>query len=148
MTYCNLVQVEQFSPGDCAPAVIVQWLCEIGRAGRFLHYVENHHPRQWDLCCALEEALIEAKVNDGWEIVVGRIDGDGESQGWLASDGWVILPYGPERAQYGSDLGIWAEDEFLFLGGVWARTPAADESGIELNRELLAGFFIDQPLGS
>ena len=143
--FCDLIQVEQFSPGDCAPAQVIQWLCETGKSGRFYHLVENH-ARQWEILCALEEALIEARVNKGWVFAVGRIDGDEETEGWLECEDWILMPYGPERAKVGSDMGIWAVNDFP--GVVWASTPAADESGIILNRVLKQGFYIDESLGS
>ena len=147
----SLICFEQHSPGTCYPAQVVIWLAETGRAGLFCHLVENH-AAQWPIACALEEALIDARVNKDWTLVVGRIEGDAETyQGWFESDDWVVLPYSPTRAAFGSDIGVWSADDFYdgeHRPEVWAKTPAADESGIILNRELKLNFFIDRSLGA
>ena len=78
--FCHMVQIEVHSPGECEAAQIVSDLCESGRTGRFLHFIENGMC-QWEVLVALEDALIEAGLNEGWTFVVGRIDGDAETKG-------------------------------------------------------------------
>ena len=147
--FCHMVQIEVHSPGECEAAQIVSDLCESGRTGRFLHFIENGMC-QWEVLVALEDALIEAGLNEGWTFVVGRIEGDAETKGWLEHGGWVFLPYGPERRTSGSDVGIWQVGDFHddIDCVYWAETPAAPESGMLLNRYLKEQFFIEESLGS
>ena len=146
MTFTELIQIDEHGDGLCAPIQTVIWLCESGKSGRFLHFVE-HRAKQWELLCALEDALIDSGKNEGWTFVVGRINDDMETEGWLESEGWVIMPYGPKRAERGSDMGIWKVEDFPDCE-VWAETPCAPESGMILNKYLKENFYISESLGS
>jgi hypothetical protein len=47
------------------------------------------------------------------------------------------MPYGKERRGGGSDIGLWSCDDFYESEPeVLARTNAADDSGIHINRQL------------
>jgi hypothetical protein len=127
---------------------MVMWLAESGKAGRFVHYALEGFP-QWDTLCALEDALIESRVNDGWEFVVGRIADLSDVRGWLECEGWVVVPYGPVGKESGSDIGVWNIVDFTTDVDYteWARADAAPESGTILNRALKEQFRIDESLG-
>jgi hypothetical protein len=132
--FTPLVCIEQHGDGDCDAATVIQWVCETGKAGRFVHFIDCGHTN-WELCCALEDGLIETRQNEGWTFVAGRLAGDKETTGWLTYQDWVVLPYGPERKKSGSDIGIWHESEFEYEA-VYATAPAADDSGIVINAQL------------
>ena len=143
--------IDVVGDAPCEPGATIKWLCETGKTGRFLHMAENH-ARQWYVLCALEDALIDAGVNNGWLFVVGRLGSDQEVQGWMVCDGWAIVPFGPARSKStGYHLGVYelsgwtAEVE----PDVWAATPAEPESGTILNRALRASFHLgpDECLG-
>jgi hypothetical protein len=145
--FCPLIRIEQ-SDGISAAAQTVMWLAESGRAGRFVHNIENS-ASQWETLCALEDALIDTNQNDGWMFVVGQVEDDPEVHGWLTHAGWVVIPLGPEKRKSGTDMLVLRGEEFYTEGvWVWAMTEAAPESGIVLNRELKAGFYIDESLGT
>jgi hypothetical protein len=128
-----LIQVESFSDGTCRGVQTIMDLAESGKAGRLCHYIENAFP-QWDTTCAAEDVLIDNGVHKDWLFVVGTIADDAEVRGWLEFDDWVIVIYGPIRKQSGSDIGVWARDDFDLLDyRVQAFTAAAPESGIILN---------------
>jgi len=138
--FCDVIQFEAHSDGEPNAVPIIGWLCETGKAGRFVHFVTEHF-RQWETLCALEQALVDARQEQGWVFVVGHTPLDAEANGWLEYEDWVVLPYGPMRQQSGSDVGLWRCDEFydIYDGNgpeVLARTDAADESGIYINRQL------------
>lgn len=143
----DLIQIEQHSPGISAAAQIVMWMVESRKSGRLAHYVIEGFSN-WEQACALEDALIDTRQNDGWQFVVGRIDGDDETRGWLEYGDEIVVPYGPERKKAGSDIGVWGRDDFDKLDyTVWALADAAPESGIVLNRILKDMFRIDESLG-
>ena len=131
-----LIIIEQHSDGTPAATGVIQWLIESGKSDRFVHYIDSGYP-QWEILCALEDALIDSRQNEGWTFVAGHIDGDDETGGWLEYDGWVVMPYGPERKKGGTDLGIWRRDDFDILSPVvFATAAAAPDSGIVINRQL------------
>ena len=131
-----LIAIEQHSDGTPAAAGVIQRLIESGKGGRFVHAIDDGHS-QWEILCALEDALIDAGQNDGWTFVAGRIEDDGETRGWLEHDDWVVMPYGPERRKAGTDIGLWYRDDFDALSPVvFATAPAAPDSGIVINRQL------------
>jgi hypothetical protein len=131
-----LIIIEQHSDGTPAAAGVIQWLIEGGKGGRFVHYIDDGCP-QWEILCALEDALIDSRQNEGWTFVAGHIDGDDETGGWLEYEGWVVMPYGPERKKHGTDLGLWRRDDFDELSPVvFAKAAAAPDSGIIINRQL------------
>lgn len=147
--FCELIQFEQFSGGDCDGAKTIMDLVETGRAGRFAHLIECHD-KQWAILCALEDALIDTHNQEGWMFVVGRLAEDEEVEGWLEYDGWVIMPYGPKRAtELGSDVALTTVEDFYEQElEDWARTPVADDSGIILNKVLKEKFYINKSLGT
>ncbi len=131
-----LIIIEQHSDGTPAAAGVIQWLIEGGKGGRFVQYIDDGCP-QWEILCALEDALIDSRQNEGWTFVAGHIDGDDETGGWLEYEGWVVMPYGPERKKDGTDLGLWRRDDFDELSpAVFAKAAAAPDSGIVINRQL------------
>jgi len=146
----DLIQIEQHSGGISTAATIVGWMVESRKGGRFVHYQLEGFP-QWQTLCALEDALIDNDVNEGWEFVVGRIADMAEVRGWMEYDGWVVVPYGPEQKQSGSDIGVWSSVDFTtdVEYDEWARADAAPESGIVLNAWLKQTFHLgpDESLG-
>jgi hypothetical protein len=134
--FCDIVQFEAHSDGDPAAPTIIGWLCETGKAGRFVHYAVEGF-RQWETLCALEQALVDARQERDWTFVVGHTPLDEEARGWLEHEDWVVMPYGKERRGGGSDVGLWRCDDFYESEPeVLARTNAADDSGIHINRQL------------
>jgi hypothetical protein len=143
-----LIQVESFSDGTCRGVQTIMDLAESGKAGRFVHYILEGFP-QWQTLCALEDALIDNGVHKGWTFVVGRIADLPEVRGWMECEGWAIVPLGPVGKQSGSDVLAWNIVDFTtdVDSTEWARTTAAPESGIVLNRMLKEQFRIDESLG-
>lgn len=134
--FCSLVSVE-FSAGCDPPSVkplsIISYLCEAGRAGRFVHFLGEGFP-QWMTLCGLEEALCDNRQNDDFVFVVGSIASEPEIQGWLEYEDYILIPYGPEMQKGGDQMGVWTRADFDELDySVVAFSPAADESGIRLN---------------
>jgi len=149
--FCPLIDFRMFpdrDPDTCAygdsadedafresiPCGIINYLCEAGKAGFFVHFLENGF-RQWDTLCKLEEALVDNRMAEGWVFVVGSLGGDEETQGWLEYEDWIIVPFGPENQKSGAQVGLWRRDDFDLMDySVVAFCPASDESGILLNR--------------
>lgn len=131
--FMRLVQFEQFGDGISAPVDTLRSLAESGRAGRFVHMATEGF-RQWDVTCALEDALIDSRQCDGWLFVVGSIADDPEVKGWLEYGDWIVVPYGPERSKRGSDVGVWHRRDFDELDySITAMAEAGPDSGIKLN---------------
>jgi hypothetical protein len=131
--FVPLVQIEQFGDGVSIAAGIVQWLCEAGRAGRFVH-VAHEGFSNYEQTCALEDALIDAGQCEDWTFVVGTLEGDGETKSWLEYRDEVVVPYGDKRKSTGSDVGVWRREDFDAMDyTVQAVAPAGPESGITLN---------------
>ena len=150
--FCPLISVE-FSAGCDPPSVkplsIISYLCETGRAGHFVHRIENAFP-QWLTLCALEDALVDNKQNEDFVFVVGGVMGEPEIEGWMENGDFILVPYGP-RMQHasGDQMGVWARDDFDELDySVVAFCPAADDSGIVLNQQVKATCPARYPLGT
>jgi hypothetical protein len=142
--FCDVICFEAHSDGEPLAVPIIDWLCESGKAGHFVHFVTEGF-RQWEILCALEQALIDTRQQQGWVFVVGHTPLDEEVKGWLEYEDWAIVPYGPLHQQCGSDVGLWRCDDFYDSDPViLARTPAADESGIHVNRQLKLGKDCDE----
>lgn len=150
--FCPLISVE-FSAGCDPPAVrplsIISYLCEAGKAGRFVHFLGEGFP-QWMTLCELEEALVDNRQNENWLFVVGSIVGEPEIEGWLECDDYVLIPYGPKMQQASGDqMGVWLRSDFDELSySVYAFCPAADDSGMVLNRMVKATCPARYPLGA
>jgi len=136
--FCDVIQFEAHSDGEPNAVAVINWLCETGKAGRFVHFVAEGY-RQWEILCALEQALVDTRQERGWVFVVGHTLFDEDAKGWLEYEDWVILPYGEMRRKAGSDVGLWRCDDFYrdeYSPVILARTDVADESGIYINRQL------------
>ena len=161
--FCEMFSIE-FSAGCDPPSVtplsIISYLCEAGKAGRFVHFLREGFP-QWLTLCELEAALIDNKQNEDFVFVVGSIVGEPEIEGWLeytARDeitdevlqDYILIPYGPKMQEASGDqLGVWTRDDFDELDySVVAFCPAADDSGIVLNRMVKATCPKRYPLGT
>lgn len=133
--FCNVVAFERFGKVECdEPVGIIEWLCEAGKAGRFVHYVENQFPN-WDTVCALEDALVDCRMEENFIFVVGNMKEDVEVNGWLEYEDCIIVPYGPKRQSSGSDVGLYSRDTFDKMEYViHALSECADDSGMKLNK--------------
>ena|GEM_PF-1916843 len=149
--FCDLIDFRMFpdrDPDTCAygdsededafrestPCGIINYLCETGKAGYFVHFLSEGFP-QWMTLCRLEEALVDNRQNEGFVFVVGSLGGDEETQGWLEYEDWIIVPFGPENQKPGTQVGVWRRDDFdLLENTVVAFSPAADDSGMVLNK--------------
>jgi len=130
------------------PCGIINYLCEAGKAGYFVHFLREGFP-QWMTLCRLEEALVDNRQNEGWVFVVGSLGGDEETQGWLEYEDWIIVPFGPDNQKSGAQVGVWRRDDFdLLENTVVAFCAASDESGILLNRMVKATCPKRYPLGT
>ena len=123
--------------GKDEPVGIVNYLCETGKAGRFVHNVENKGS-QWDTLCALEDALVDARQNDGFTFVVGKMKDREEVRGWMEYKDVILVPYGPkDQNLHNSDVGVYSREEFDAMEyTIHAMAEAADDSGIVLNFQL------------
>ena len=134
--FTPLIVMEHHSDGTPVATEVIRWLVGSGRGGRFVNHIDSAGP-QWETLCALEDVLIDSGQNKGWTFVAGHIDGDDETVGWLEYEGWVVVPYGPDRKKGGRDLGVWRRDDFDRLSPVvFATAAAAPDSGIVINRQL------------
>jgi len=134
--FCELISIDVHSDGDCEAAGIIAWLAESGKAGRFVHSIDCG-AKPWESLCALEDALIDTRQNKGWTFIAGQLPGDPEAHGWMEYQGWIVLPYGEEGRRSGSEIGVWSKEDFAELEPViLATAPAADDSGIIINRQL------------
>ena len=133
-----MVSVE-FSAGcdplSCPPLSTISYLCESGKAGYYVHNLQEGFP-QWMTLCRMEEALIDNRQNEDWIFVVGSIVGEPEIQGWLEFGDFILVPYGPlMQHASGDQMGVWLRSDFDELSySVYAFCPAADDSGMVLNK--------------
>lgn len=147
-----MISVE-FSDGCDPPSVrplsIISYLCEAGKAGRFVHFLGEGFP-QWLTLCELEAALIDNRQNEDFVFVVGSVKSEPEIQGWLEHGDFVLIPYGPQMQQASGDqIGCWSRSDFDELEySVVAFCPAADDSGILLNQQVKATCPARYPLGA
>lgn len=143
MSFCPMIQIEQSDDTIVEATQTIIYLCESGKSGRFYHLVENSG-KQWDILCALEDALIANRLNEGWVIVVGELQDDDEVKGWLVKDGYFVIPLGPEAKKSGTDVLVLNYYDFLALNPrIMASCDACDESGIILNKQMKEQFYID-----
>jgi hypothetical protein len=139
-----LVQIEQSNDDVSAATETIQYLCESGKSGRFIHFVENK-AKQWWKVCALEEALVEQRITEDWKIVVGKMETDDEIEGWLICDDWYVIPLGPKGQESGSDVLVLDSWDFLALHPItFASCDVCDESGILLNKQMKENFYLDE----
>lgn len=133
--FCNIISFEQHSDGwPAVPVGVIGHMAKTGKAGRFVHYIGEGFP-QWDVLCALEDALVENDQEKGWMFAVGSMAEDIEVRGWLEYEDWILVPYGPVRKGEGGDIGIWARDDFNELDvTLHAFSPVAADSAIHLNK--------------
>jgi len=150
--FCEMFSIE-FSAG-CDPLAVtplstISYLCEAGKAGRFVHFLREGFP-QWLTLCELEAALIDNRQNEDFVFVVGSITSEPEIEGWLEYEDYILIPYGPKMQEASGDqLGVWTRDDFDQLDySVVAFCPASDESGILLNRMVKATCPERYPLGA
>lgn len=145
----SIIRWEQHGDGEPEAIGIINWLCETGKAGHFVHRITEGFP-QFMTLCALEDALVECKQEDGWAFVCGCIFGDDETKGWLEHGDWIVVPFGPTLQQGGYHGAMWTREAFDALNyQVWALTDCADDSAMVLNRMMRESFRIgpDESLG-
>jgi len=150
--FCEMFSIE-FSAGcdplSVTPLSTISYLCEAGKAGFFVHNLREAFP-QWMTLCRLEEALIDNKQNEDFVFVVGSIASEPEIEGWLEYEDYILIPYGPLMQEASGDqLGVWTRADFDELDySVVAFCPAADDSGIVLNKMVKATCPARYPLGT
>ena len=136
--FCNRVMWKRYGEvkGLHVPLDIINDLCESGKAGRFVHYVENGSS-QWDKLCALEDALVDHRKHNGFMFVVGERNNDIEVRGWMEYSDLIIVPFGPERQKKGMDVGVY--DRSVFDSKpytIHAMTPCSEDSAIHINKQV------------
>jgi hypothetical protein len=146
MHFCNVICFDQFGDEDAPDSPvkdIIEGMCDSGKAGLFVHQMENGFP-QWECLCSLEAALVENGLNKDWIFVVGMIEGDDETEGWLEyahnEDVWVVIPRGPlGKENWGSDVAVINREDFDETDyKVFVFASAADDSAMKMNKILKA----------
>jgi len=136
--FCNKVRWKRYGEvkGLSVPFDTINDLCEAGKAGRFVHYVENG-ASQWDKLCALEDALVDSRKQKGFMFIVGERAGDPEVRGWLEYGDLIIVPFGPVRQESGADIGVYDRHRFDNKPyTIHAMTKCDEDSAIHINRQV------------